>query len=215
MPLEFFLPFRPVFREVTFHVQFCQRFFFFFIFFFPGSELHLTKCSPPAFLACFLSTLLLIFALVHLAAASSRNLTFSGVLTFLFIFVLLSSSVFSWPRSRCSSVQVRDLLSLLPMSFTTFFFLKKKKLIDLLLSASSPSAFYSFFLKDFYVWLFLYSRENRIVVPSCPQSSCVVDVYFVVSSHGPDDVIQLRNFFFLVLTQKPVCSGFRSSFTTY
>ena len=46
----------------------------------------------------------------------------------------------------------------------------------------------------------MYPRENRIVVPSCPQPSCVVDVDFVVSSHGPDDVIQLRKFFFLVLT---------------
>ena len=44
-----------------------------------GSKLHLTKCSALAFLACFLSTLLLNFA-VHIAAASSRSLTHSGVL---------------------------------------------------------------------------------------------------------------------------------------
>ena len=99
--------------------------------------------------------------------------------------------VFSWPRSRCSSVQLRDLL---PHCRHPFITSVKIALIDLLLSASSPSIF-CLFLKDFHVWFFMYSRENRTVVPSGPESSCVVHVDFVISSHGPDDVIKLRKLY--------------------
>ena len=51
---------------------------FLLAFFFPGAQLHFTRCSALDFPACFLSTFLLIFAM-HLAAASLRSLTFSGV----------------------------------------------------------------------------------------------------------------------------------------
>ena len=88
---------------------------------FPGSKLHFTKCSALAFLACLLSTLLLIFV-VHLAAASSRNLTFSGVLIIYFslcAFVrcrifLAAFSMFSCTVERSSSI--------LPTSFITSFY---------------------------------------------------------------------------------------------
>ena len=82
---------------------------FLFAFFFPGSELHVTRCSALAFLPCFLSIFRLIFA-VHFAAASSRNLTVSGVLIF-FSSLLSFGVVFSWPRAQCSSAQLKDLLS--------------------------------------------------------------------------------------------------------
>ena len=59
------LPFLPVFgKNDLLRTVFCQRLIF-GLFFFPGSKLHLTKCSTLAFLACLLSTLLLLF-FVHL-----------------------------------------------------------------------------------------------------------------------------------------------------
>ena len=47
----------------------------------------------------------------------------------------------------------------------------------------------------------MFSRKERIMIPTCPHSCCVVDVDFLVSSHWPDNAIQLRNFFFLTLTK--------------
>ena len=93
MPLKFLSPFFSVFSVMPFHLQFCQRLL---AFFFPGSKQHFTGCSALAFLACFWST----FFAVHLAAASSRSLTFSGV--------LMSTFAFSFPSQNV-------LLALLPV----------------------------------------------------------------------------------------------------
>ena len=87
------------------------------VFFFLGSKLHFTRCSALALLACFLSVLLLIFA-VHLAAASSCSLTWHSLeySLLLFLFVLSFGALLSWPRSQCSSVQLHTVV------FHHFFF---------------------------------------------------------------------------------------------
>ena len=99
MPLQFFLPFFSVFCEMPFHIQFSQRFSFGL---FPGCKQHFTWCWALAFLACFLSTFLLIFA-VHLAAASSRSLTFSVILIIVFHILLPCDAPPFRQQSRCPS----------------------------------------------------------------------------------------------------------------
>ena len=65
------------FSKILVDVSLCNKFFGAFLL--PSAKLHLTKLSARAFLACFLSALLLI-VFVHLAAASSLVLISSGVL---------------------------------------------------------------------------------------------------------------------------------------
>ena len=153
--------------------------------FFPVCQQHFTWCSTLASLACFLNTFLLIFA-VHLAAASSRRLTLSGVLIiYIFLFLL------SCGEPPC--------LQHSPCSFECTFILFHLFLIPLfalLFRVSIQSTSSSWLLEIICSPFLLSPCRNGVMVPCCPYPLFVVDVYFITSSRRSDDVILLRSLLF-------------------
>ena len=188
--LRFSLPFFSVSVKCPFTYSSVSGFLRVFVF--PCSEQHFTRCSALAFLACFPSILLLIFA-VHLAAASSRCLTFSGVLVIVFSLCAIVRCA-TFPAAFSMFLLIASKFSSVHSFLSITFFLNFK-------DCSSVIGFHAVhFLFPFFfcVCLFLYSCKDRIMIPCRPQPAFVVDVDFSLSSHGPYDVVQLRTFFLLI-----------------
>ena len=159
---------------------------FLLTFFFPGVRLQFTKLSAPAFLACLLSTLHLI-TFVHLAAASSRILTSSGVLrkNLLSIFVQCATA----PAARSIPFLYCD------QFFTVFFILHhllhEFKCFNFCLGLPPRPILLSFPGECFSTFSFLYPRINRVVVPRVPQLILAVNVCIIGPPSRGNDVVQL------------------------
>ena len=61
--------------------------------------------------------------------------------------------------------------------------------------------------RTFRLFFVLFLGIDRVVVARCSRSHIIADVYFIISSHRSDDVIQLRCFLFLIRTQMSVREG--------
>ena len=143
--------------------------------------------SALAFLGSFLSTLLL-FTFVHLAAASSRVLTFSGVCC---VVVSLSYNAPLHQRQPqyfllCTQFFVQ-LLTSIPHQVSL-------ECIFLLVGFWPPSSPFLPFPRRETIrnFILLCHRASRIMIPRVPYFDLIVDVSFVALPPGPDDVVQLR-----------------------
>ena len=131
------------------------------------------------------------FTFVHLAAASSRVLTFSGVCC-----VVVSLSVFV----QCATS---------PAATSIFFVCVPKFFVQLLTSIPHQVSLECIFLlvgfwppsSPFFPFprretirnfILLCHRASRIMIPRVPNFDLIVDVSFVALPPGPDDVVQLR-----------------------
>ena len=155
----------------------------------PGAKLHLTMCSAQAFLACFLSTLLLI-TFVHLAASASRILTFSSVrFAFFSFFALCATSPAASSIAFCIVPKFSSNFS--PLSLIKFFW-------NAIFYSSAFGLhpvhvlFFSPLREMIRCFILLYHRVSRIVVPRVPYFDVIVDVRFVGVPPRLDDAVQLR-----------------------